>query len=256
MPRRKTTKAVKSLKTMDPGPWLRKALAKRRKDELIDMLVTIARADRVVLRRLAAHFELQMPPKELLAATRQAMADATDFDERDINHNFSYDYEAYRQVQRNMHRLIEMGQLRPAMELSLELMGQGSYQVELSDEGLMTDDIEPCFKPVLKALRKCDLPATEVTAWDSSAIRSFGRCDSNSRRRGRHDPLADSPGGDRVQTAGRTSPREPLETPTAHHAPNYTRPPEGHALFLPRRQRPMLECGNRVALNSLAWGDQ
>ena len=58
-----------------------------------------------------------------------------------------------------------MGQLQPGMELSLELMDQGSYQVELSDEGMMADDIEACFRPVLKALRKSDLPATEVTAW-------------------------------------------------------------------------------------------
>ena len=129
MSKRRVRKAVKSLKTMDPGPWLCKALTQRRKDELIDILVAIARADRAILRQLAAHFELQIPPKELPAATRQAIADATDFDERDINHNFSYDYEAYRQVQRNMHRLIEMGQVRPAMELSLELMDQGSYQV-------------------------------------------------------------------------------------------------------------------------------
>ena len=64
-----------------------------------------------------------------------------------------------------MHRLIEMGQLQLAMELSLKLMDQGSYQVEASDEGLMTDDIEPCFGPVLKALHKSDLPATEVIAW-------------------------------------------------------------------------------------------
>jgi hypothetical protein len=165
MSKPRATKAVKSLKTMDSGPWLRKTLAKRRKDELIDILVTIAREDRAVLRRLTAHFELQTPPKELLAATRQAIADATAFDERDINHNFSYDDEAYRQVQQNLHRLIELGQLRPVMELSLELMNQGSYQVEMSDEGLMADDIEACFRTVLKALRKCDLPAAEVIAW-------------------------------------------------------------------------------------------
>jgi len=171
MSKRRAKKAVKSLKTMDPGPWLRKALAKRRKDELIDILVTIAREDRVVLRRLAAHFELQTPPKKLLVATRQAIADATDFDERDINHNFSYDDEAYRQAQENLHRLIELKQLRPAMKLSLELMDQGSYQVELSDEGLMTDDIEACFRPVLKALQKCDLPAAEVIAWCAEMLK-------------------------------------------------------------------------------------
>ncbi len=37
--------------------------------------------------------ELEAPPQELAATTRQAIADATDFDERDINRNFSYDYE-------------------------------------------------------------------------------------------------------------------------------------------------------------------
>jgi len=171
MSKRTSKKAIKSPKRTDPASWLRKTLAQRTKDELIDSLVTIARDDRAVLRRLAAHFELQMPLKELLAATRQAIADATAFDERDINHNFSYDDEAYRQVQRNMRRLIEIGQLQPAMELSLELMNQGSYQVELSDEGLMADDIEACFRPVLKALRKSDLPATEVIAWCAEMLK-------------------------------------------------------------------------------------
>ena len=51
------------------------------------------------------------------------------------------------------------------MELSLELMAKGSYQVEMSDEGLMTDDIESCFRPILEALKKGDLPAAEVIVW-------------------------------------------------------------------------------------------
>ena len=165
MSKRSSKKAVKSPKTTDPVQRLRKALAQRTKGELIDVLVEFARNDRTVLRRLAAHFELQMPLKELLVVTRQAIADATDFDARDINRNFSYDYETYVAVQRNLHRLIELGQLRPAMELSLELMDKGSYQVEMSDEGLMTDDIEACLGAVLEALPKCDLPAAEVLAW-------------------------------------------------------------------------------------------
>ncbi len=138
----------------------------------MDVLVEFARDDRAVLRRFAAHFELQTSPKELLVVTRQAMADATAFDERDINHNFSYDDEAYREVQQNLHRLIELGQLRPAMELSLELMDKGSYQVEMSDEGLMTDDIEACFRAVLEALQKCDLPTAEVIAWCAEMLQS------------------------------------------------------------------------------------
>ena len=100
-----------------------------------------------------------------MAATRQAIASATDFDEREINYNFDYDSEAYEEVKRNLGRLIALGQLRPAMELSLELMKEGSYQVEMSDEGMMTDEIEECLSVVITALKKCDLPASEVIAW-------------------------------------------------------------------------------------------
>ena len=64
-----------------------------------------------VLRRLDARFELEAPPQELVAATRQAIADATDFDERDINRNFDYDYAAYEEVKRNLSRLVELGQI-------------------------------------------------------------------------------------------------------------------------------------------------
>lgn len=151
---------------------LRTALAKRRKDELVDMLAELADEDRGVLRRLAARVELEAPPQEVVAATRQAIADATDFDERDINYNFDYDYEAYGEVKRNLGRLIDLGELRLAMELSLELMKQGSYQVEMSDEGLMTEDIEECLAVVLQALKKCDLPPDEVVAWCAGMSKS------------------------------------------------------------------------------------
>jgi len=180
MSKRRPKKVVKSPVRTDPSPWLRKALARCTMDDLIDIVVAIAKDDHAVLRRLATHFELQMHLKELLAATRQAIADATAFDERDVNRNFRYDHEAYFAVQRNLQLLIEAGYLRPAMELSLELMDQGSYQVVMSDEGLMTDDIEPCLKVVLKALRKCDLPATEVIAWCTEMLerdRSEFLCD-------------------------------------------------------------------------------
>jgi hypothetical protein len=100
-----------------------------------------------------------------VATTRQAIADATDFDQRDINRNFDYDYAAYEAVKRHLSRLVSLGQLRLAMERSLELMDRGSYQVEMSDEGLMTDDIEECLKVVIQALRNGDRPAGELTAW-------------------------------------------------------------------------------------------
>jgi hypothetical protein len=144
---------------------LRKALAKGTKNELVDILVELAQQDRSFFRELGARFKLQSPAKELAAATRVAIADATDFDEREINRNFSYDYAAYDEVQRNLDRLVELGQLPLAMELCLELMKQGSYQVEMSDEGMMTTDIEECLAVVVKALTKSSLPPADVVTW-------------------------------------------------------------------------------------------
>jgi len=43
-------------------------------------------------------------------------------------------------------------------------------QVEMSDEGLMSHEIEECLAVVIKALRKCDPPPTEITAWGSKML--------------------------------------------------------------------------------------
>jgi hypothetical protein len=172
MPKRqpKPKRAVPSRKPPGPTAGLRQALTRRKKAELVDVLMELAEADRGVLRQLTARFDVATAPDDLVAATRQAIADATDFDERDINRNFDYDDEAYGEVKRNLGRLIGSGQLRLAMPLALELMKRGSYQVEMSDEGLMTEDIEGCLNVVLEALRKCDLPAAEVIAWCTAML--------------------------------------------------------------------------------------
>lgn len=149
---------------------LHEALTKRKKSELVDVLMDLAEGDRTILRQLTARFAVPSSPDELTSATHQAIVDATAFDVRDMNRNFSYDYAAYDAVQRNLTLLIGSGQLRPAMSLALELMKRGSYQVEMSDEGLMTDDIENCLDVVLAALRKCDLPPAEVASWCSSML--------------------------------------------------------------------------------------
>ena len=170
MPSRKPKKPTPARKQPESTAELRQALSKRTKAELVDTLLELAEADRRVLRQLVARFDVAAAADELVAATRQAIADATAFDERDINRNFAYDYEAYQEVKRNLGRLIDAGQLQLAMRLALELMKQGSYQVEMSDEGLMTQDIEDCLEVVLKALAKCDLPAAEVIAWCSAML--------------------------------------------------------------------------------------
>ena len=170
MSQRKPKNAGPASKRPESAAQLRRALSKRKKAELVDTLLELAQADRGVLRQLTARFDVAAVPDELVAATHQAIADATAFDRRDINRNFAYDYEAYGEVKRNLSRLIDSGQRRLAMELSLELMKRGSYQVEMSDEGLMTEDIDDCLSVVMAALRTCDLPAFEVIAWCSAML--------------------------------------------------------------------------------------
>jgi hypothetical protein len=170
MSKHKAKKAAFPRKPADTTAGLRKALNARSKPELVNALLELAQADRGVLRQLTARFDVAAAPTELIAATRQAIADATDFDEREINSNFDYDYEAYDEVKRNLARLIASGNLREAMTLSLELMKQASRQVEMSDEGMMTDDIEECLSVVLKELKKGDLPANDVIAWCSAML--------------------------------------------------------------------------------------
>ena len=170
MSQRKPKQAAPVNKRPDSMAELRRALLRRKKAELVDTLLELAQADRKVQRLLTARFDVAVAPDELAAATQQAIADATYFDRRDINRNFAYDYEAYHEVKRNLGRLIAGGELRLAMTLALELMKKGSYQVEMSDEGLMAPDIEDCLDVVVKALEKCDLPANEVVAWCSAML--------------------------------------------------------------------------------------
>jgi hypothetical protein len=172
MPKRKGIIAASGIKPPEMTRALRKALSGQTKAKLVDLVVELAEADRGVMRQLTARFDVVVASGELVAATRRAIIDATAFDAREMNRNFDYDHAAYEEVKRNLGRLIGAGQLRRAMELSLELMKRGSYQVEMSDEGLMLDEIEDCLGVVVEGLAKCDLPAEEVIGWCSEMIRA------------------------------------------------------------------------------------
>ncbi len=164
MAKRKTTKR-KPLPKTNPLEPLRTALRKRTKEELIDLVLEWADGSRATQRELESRFGVEALDSELVAQTRQAIADATDFDERDINRNFPYDYGAYQTVVRNFRRMVKAGQLEPAMELALDLMRRGSYQVEMSDEGMMTEDVEGCLRVVLRGVPESDLPPARVASW-------------------------------------------------------------------------------------------
>ncbi len=170
MSQRKPKPAVPTEQRPESTAELRQALTRRKKAELVAVLLELAQADRGIRRQLDERFDIAATADGLVIATRQAIADATAFDPRDINRNFDYDYQAYRAVQRNLGRLVTAGQLRLALQLALELIKRGSYQVSMSDEGMMTEDVESGLSVVLKALESCDLPAEEVIAWCSTML--------------------------------------------------------------------------------------
>jgi hypothetical protein len=62
---------------------LRRVLAQRKKTELVDLLMELEQGDRGILRRLTGRFDVTTT-EELVAATRQAIADATDLTKCDL----------------------------------------------------------------------------------------------------------------------------------------------------------------------------
>jgi hypothetical protein len=149
-----------------------KALSRQTKAALIDQLVELIEDDRGLARRLAQRFQIESPPEALIEETRQAITDATECDHRQMNYNFDYDYAAYQTVEKNFGKMIKAGLLESAMVLALELMKSGSEQVEISDEGLMTGDIEDCLRVVIAAMKSADLPAETQRTWAKNMQRA------------------------------------------------------------------------------------
>ena len=174
MPKRKTPK--KKLKRVPRAKQFKidwpKVLSKQTKAVLIDELVELIEDDRRLARRLALRFQVESPPEALVQETRLAIAEATDYDEREINYNFDYDYVAYQTVEKNLKKLVRAGDHESVMDLALVLMKSGSEQVEMSDEGLMTDDIEDCLRVVIKAMKASDLPAETIRTWAKNMRRA------------------------------------------------------------------------------------
>jgi hypothetical protein len=119
----------------------------------------------VILRDLESKFDVESPLEDLNEETRQAIADATAFDIRDTNRNFRYDYSAYERIVRNFTHMTKQGMLAEAMELALDLMKRGSYQVEMSDEGMMIDELEDCLRVVVRAVDSSSLAVKDKVSW-------------------------------------------------------------------------------------------
>ena len=111
---------------------------------------------------------LKLEPRaigDVVERARSAIARATDFDDRQTNCNFDYDSAAYEQVERCFRQIVKMGDLETAMELAESLLSEGSHQVEMSDEGLMWDEIESCLDIVFNAVARSSMPPEKLLAW-------------------------------------------------------------------------------------------
>lgn len=159
----KRKSAKKSPRKVNPTDLVRAGLGKLKKSDLVELLTSYASNDIEIRRDLEDKLAIEKPVELIISDIDSAIATATDFDDRDINRNFSFDYAAYEAVEKGLKQLIQQGELAEAQRLSLELMKQGSYQVECSDEGMMTEEIEDCLKPVIHAVKKEG--GDEAIAW-------------------------------------------------------------------------------------------
>lgn len=162
---------------------LQKTLIKMSKAELIDTVMRMARNEADIRDQFVNQLDVQipLPPasktnlKAIVAATREAIAKATWFDPRQMNHNFDIDYRAYESVQRHLKQLVAAKHFEPAVELAIELMDKGSYQIEMSDEGMMLDEVQDSLRPVTMGLSQSGLPEAKVEQWLES-ICAADRC--------------------------------------------------------------------------------
>ncbi|MGN6544028.1 MAG: hypothetical protein ACTHK7_03190 [Aureliella sp.] len=130
------------------------ALRKLKKDELVVLLLEASREHESVYRDLETALRIDKPTELLIADVESAIARATHFDGRMLNRNFPVDWKAYREVERGFRELLQRGELEAAQRLAIDLMRKGSYQVECSDEGLMSAEIEQCLWPIIAAVRQ------------------------------------------------------------------------------------------------------
>jgi len=160
---KKATKNSRGVAESERFRLIDRALRKQAKADLIAMILAIATEHDAVARELEDRLNVEKPADLLVADLSSAIDRATDFDRRLLNRNFDVDWRAYADVQKGLSLLVKQGRLAEAKSLALKLMKAGSHQVECSDEGLMSDDICECLKPVIDAVKAAG--GAEAAQW-------------------------------------------------------------------------------------------
>ena len=142
---------------------IEKTLRKQSKDSLVGILTKLC--DKNIHARWITEAELAMakPVELVLHDLREAIQLATQVDESRMNHNFSFDWDAYAEVRRLMEMLVSLSAIEEAMEIAVHFMEKASRQIEYSDEAMMLEQVEAGLRPILESLENHD--ETQRSAW-------------------------------------------------------------------------------------------
>lgn len=142
---------------------IEKALRKQSKDSLVGILTKLC--DKNIHARWITEAELAMakPVELVLHDLREAIQLATQVDESRMNHNFSFDWDAYAEVRRLMEMLVSLSAIEEAMEIAVHFMEKASRQIEYSDEAMMLEQVEAGLRPILESLENHD--ETQRSVW-------------------------------------------------------------------------------------------
>ncbi|MFM8264013.1 MAG: hypothetical protein ACKN9S_17180 [Pirellula sp.] len=140
-----------------------KTLRTQRKDSLVQILTKLCDENIHARWIIEAELAITKPVELVLHDLREAIQLATQVDENRMNHNYSFDSDAYAEVRRLMEMLVSLSAIAEAMEIAVQFMEKASRQIQYSDEGTMLEQVEAGLQPILEALENHD--ETQRSAW-------------------------------------------------------------------------------------------
>ena len=144
---------------------VRVIVQKMSKKDLVDLVCKLANDDSAVADDLLIAADGALVKEDLATAVRDAITAATYVPKHLINRNFPYDSAAYDRIEKGLKKLMSLGRTDEAMQLAVELMRSGSSQIELSDEGMMLDEVAGCIRIVHAGLTEAGVDDATREKW-------------------------------------------------------------------------------------------
>ena len=160
---RRLTKKPRKRKKVDRFPLIETALRKLTKAELVETIMVLAKQRTGVARGLENELNIEKPAELLIEDVGRAIAHATDFDERMINHNFDV-----RQTSPSDGTTNGMRYSRVSIELAVSLSTNRSLSGSNSSQGPSVRRVLSMSTPLAP---KCFRVRSNVSSWSSNSLR-------------------------------------------------------------------------------------